>query len=62
MGSVSHLYTWRDFLLYGINTFRFAANSGAMLGGYWFLKELFWASLIGYICIKYLKKFKIGGG
>lgn len=60
-GSVSHLYTLEEFLKNGINVFRFA-HYEQLLGAYWFLEELFWASLIGYVCIKYLRKFMISGG
>ena len=60
-GAVSHLYTWQEFLKGFVNTFRFA-HGEQLLGGFWFLKELFWASLLGYVFIRYLRKFKISGG
>ena len=60
-GTTSHLYTWQEFLKNGVKTLCFA-NSEQLLGGFWFLKVLFWASLLGYVCIKYLRKFEISGG
>ena len=50
-GEVSSKYTWREM---GVKCFKalfFCANE-QLVGGYWFLKELFWGSLIGYGCIR----------
>ena len=60
-GSTSHLYTWQEFLKNGVKTLCFA-HKEQLLDGFWFLNALFWASLLGYVCIKYLRKFKISGG
>lgn len=68
-GQVAHLYTWQEFGDRFIKTLYFAANE-QLLGGYWFLKELFWASLIGYAVIwlghksgqRWLTLFSVRGG
>ena len=56
-----HYYTWQEFLKNGVNTLRFVRGE-PLLTGFWFLQELFWASLLGYASIKYLRKFKLSGG
>lgn len=43
------------------NTLRLR-NSPGLLGSFWVLAELFWASVIGFLCIKYLKKPLVWGG
>lgn len=68
-GQVSHLYTWREFGVAIVKTFYFGTGE-QLLGGYWFLKELFWASLIGYAVIwlgvhskrRLLTSFSLQGG
>lgn len=57
-GRVSHLYTWNEFMIKGRDILRMCYHE-QLLGGFWFLKELFYASLIGYLCIRYLKRFSI---
>lgn len=44
---VSHLFTWQEWGMKSLRTLNFSSDE-RLLGGYWFLKELFWASLIGY--------------
>lgn len=60
-GEVSHLYGWDETARYAAMTL-VLCHSEQLLGGYWFLHELFFASLFGYAAIKYLKKFKYAGG
>ena len=56
-GAVSSKYTWREL---GVHCFKalYFGSGEQLLGGYWFLKELFWGSLIGYVCIKYTSRIK----
>lgn len=56
-GEVSHLYGWREWGVKFIKTFYFGTGE-QLLGGYWFLKELFWASLIGYALLRIYEKMK----
>ena len=56
-GKVSHLYGWREWGVKFIKTFYFGTGE-QLLGGYWFLKELFWASLIGYALLRIYEKMK----
>lgn len=51
-------YTLRDTLTACVKAVCFSGGE-QLLGPYWFLRELFKASLLGYLCIKYLKKFRI---
>lgn len=60
-GKVSHIYTLSETIKIGFNNLRMIENE-QLLGGYWFIKDLFFASLIFYIVYKYSKKFAIGGG
>lgn len=56
-GFVSHLYGWQEFALRAVKAFGMLQTE-QLLGGYWFLRELFIASLLGYVAIRYLRKFK----
>lgn len=60
--SVSELYTLRKTISFAIfGTFLFTASE-QLLGGFWFLIQLFWASMIGFAIIKLLKlKMLLGG-
>lgn len=57
----AHMLGWREFLVTVLNILRLLSN-GQLLGGYWFVKELFWASLISYVCIRYIRNFTYRGG
>lgn len=52
-GNISSLYTLNDFIDKGVKIFIFA-HSEQLLGGYWFLRILFYASILGYFTIKCL--------
>ena len=56
-GEVSHLYGWREWGIKFVKTFYFGMGE-QLLGGYWFLKELFWASLIGYALLRLNQRLK----
>lgn len=61
-GNVSHLYTWHETLKKAISIITRMSDTEQLLGGYWFLKSLFWSSLIAFCVIKYVKDVKVGGG
>ena len=54
-GSTSHLYSLSDFFRHTAQIILFH-GSEQLLGGFWFIKALFWGSTIAYILLKLLKK------
>lgn len=59
-GNVSHLYTWKESIFKAVfDTFLFT-SSEQLLGGYWFLSQLFWASLFSWCFLKICKYTLIG--
>ena len=50
--NVSHLYTIKESINKVIKCLLMYGDSEELLGGYWFLPQLFWASIIGWILIK----------
>ena len=60
-GKVSHLYNLQEFLISFIHIVTRMSDNEQLLGGYWFLKSLFVGSLIGYLVIKNIKSWIIGG-
>lgn len=66
-GTVSSLYGTKDFLLQAQRILRMVGNE-QLLAGYWFLKSLFYGSLMSYAMLKYLpiesldRKVRLGGG
>lgn len=63
-GAASVPYLWKDFAVHALHIVTKMTDAEHMLGGYWFLHTLFFASLIGFTGIK-LNKPKcaiIGGG
>ena len=61
-GNVSHIYTWKDFVIRLFYILTRMSDCEQLLGGYWFLKSLFVGSILGYFTITKVKSFKIGGG
>ncbi len=61
-GSVSSLYSWNDFAKRFVYIVTRMSGHEQLLGGYWFMKSLFFASFIGFLTIKYVRKVAIGGG
>ena len=57
-GQVSHLYSWRELGVKFLNVFYFFRGGEQLLGGYWFLKELFWASFLGYAILRINQRLK----
>lgn len=60
LNSVSHIYSLKETIYYAIFRTMLFTGSEQLLGGYWFLPQLFWASLLGWIVIKFLRYNIIG--
>lgn len=61
-GWTQHLYGWQDFARIACKIVFVMGGSEQLLGGYWFLRSLLIASIIGFITIKFIPKKAIGGG
>lgn len=61
-GIVQHLYTWQEMLKKAVSIVTRMSDTEQLLGGYWFLKSLFWGSLIAFFIIYNVKNVKWGGG
>lgn len=61
-GNVSKLYSFNDFLVHAFNIITRMSDQEQLLGGFWFLKSLFWASLFGFVLIKRVRLLFLGGG
>jgi len=60
-GLVSALYGWQDFAKHAFNIVTRMSGDEQLLGGYWFLHTLFFASFLAYEAIKRCKNLLIGG-
>lgn len=60
-GKVSHLYTLKEHIIKAVHLLTAMRDNEQLLGGYWFLKQLFCASIICLYTIKYVKNAIIGG-
>lgn len=58
-GEVSHLYTLRDYAIKCVRIVIGFHDGEQLLGGYWFLPQLFYASVIGFFAIKYVKNIYV---
>lgn len=58
---VSHLYTWHETLDKAYFNIILFTRSEQLLGGYWFIVQLFWASIIAWIVIRIIRNPLIGG-
>ncbi len=62
-GLASVPYVWKDFAVHALHIVTRMTDAEHMLGGYWFLHTLFFASLIGFAGIKVGKpKYVLVGG
>jgi len=61
-GVVSHPYVWSEFAEHTIQIVTSMNGYEQLLGGYWFMKSLLVASLIGFFTIKWVKEPINGGG
>ena len=52
--STSYLYSGRDFFTRACYIVVTMTHFEELLAGYWFLRSLFWCSIIGYFVIKYI--------
>lgn len=60
--NVSHLYTLKETILSAVFGTLLFATSEPLLGGYWFLSQLFYASIFGWILLKLFHKQSLLGG
>lgn len=63
-GNVSSLYNFSDFKYRAFNIIIRMGGHEQLLGGYWFMKSLFYGSLISYLIIKFSSRkplIQIGG-
>ncbi len=58
-GATSVQYTLMDCLKRGISIVTRMSDAEQLLGGYWFLKELFFASILSLFIISYVKKLRL---
>lgn len=60
-GSVSHLYTGKEFFTHFYRIVLCMSDNEQLLGGYWFLKSLFVGSLLFFFTLKLVKKPVLAG-
>ena len=61
-GGVSHMYGWREFAERGWHIVACMNKQEQLVGGYWFLKQLFLGSIIAWMLLKLFRCFELGGG
>ena len=59
-GEVSYLYTWKEYAVRCIRIVLGLHGQEQLLGGYWFLPQLLYASIIGFFTIKYVRNLYTG--
>lgn len=59
-GKVSHPYTFVETLKKGVFIIFTLTKNEQLLGGFWFIHDLFYASFISYIIIRFIKNPYIG--
>ena len=59
-GEVSHLYTFKEYVTKCLKIIVSLHDQEQLLGGYWFLPQLLYASIIGFFIIKYINCIYIG--
>lgn len=59
-GEVSYLYTWKEYAVRCVRIIFGLHGQEQLLGGYWFLPQLLYASIIGFFTIKYVRNFYVG--
>ena len=57
---VSYLYTWKEYAIRCIRIVLGLHGQEQLLGGYWFLPQLLYASIIGFFTIKYVRNLYTG--
>lgn len=58
-GEVSHLYTLKEYIIRCVRIVIGLHGQEQLLGGYWFLPQLLYASVIGFFTIKYIKNIYV---
>ena len=61
-GIVSHLYGFKEFLFCAGKIVIAMNETEQLLGGYWFIKELFIGSFVSLLIFKFVKNLYFGGG
>lgn len=59
-GEVSYLYSWKEYVIRCIRIVLGLHGQEQLLGGYWFLPQLLYASIIGFFTIKYVRNLYTG--
>lgn len=59
-GEVSYLYSWKEYAIRCIRIVLGLHGQEQLLGGYWFLPQLLYASIIGFFTIKYVRNLYTG--
>lgn len=59
-GEVSHLYNIKEYAVWCVRIVAGLHGQEQLLGGYWFLPQLLYASVFGFFTIKYIKNIYIG--
>ena len=59
-GEVSYLYTLREYAKRCVQIVIGLHGHEQLLGGYWFIPQLLYASVIGFYTIKYIKNVYVG--
>lgn len=60
IGHVTHLYTWKEYFTYFIEIILLINTKEMLLGGYWFLHTMFFASFIAYMVFRYININMLG--
>lgn len=55
LGNVTHLYTWKEYIVHCIEVVLLVDSKEMLLGGYWFLHTMFFASFIAYCFFRYIE-------
>lgn len=59
-GKVSHIYTLKETIRRAVDIMIGMHGNEQLLGGYWFLPQLLFASLLGFLMIKWIKNLYMG--
>lgn len=60
-GEVSHLYGWKEVVINAAKIMVSMSETEQLLGGYWFLKQLFVGSILSLLTFKFVKNNTFGG-
>lgn len=57
-GEVSYLYAWQDFAKDALHIVTRMTDNAQLLGGYWFLREMFFGTIMALFLMKYVRPAK----